>query len=166
MSVSQSSALCLYTLRPVSDRSERTFVLLRYSLGGPPQSNCPPYTVLDPDYGPELEPQACQGGISRMAPRELASTLQSLPPILHSRLKVQCKATVKVHGVFRLAADTLHLHSDFNFTESRVETAPPSLRHSCRSELTRQGISLPRTVIVTAAVYRASIRASLANPIN
>ena len=24
-----------------------------------------------------------------------------------------------------------------------VETAPPSLRHSCRSELTRQGISLP-----------------------
>ena len=49
----------------------------------PPQSNCPPYTVLDPDYGPELEPQACQGGISRMAPRELASTLQSLPPILH-----------------------------------------------------------------------------------
>ena len=46
-------------------------------------------------------------------------------------------------GSFRLAADTLHLHSDFNFTESRVETAPPSLRHSCRSELTRQGISLP-----------------------
>ncbi len=37
----------------------------------------------------------------------------------------------------------LHLHSEFNFTESRVETAWPSLRHSCRSELTRQGISLP-----------------------
>ena len=49
----------------------------------PPQSNYPPYTVLDPDNGPELEPQGCQGGISRMAPRELASTLQSLPPILH-----------------------------------------------------------------------------------
>ena len=39
---------------------------------------------------------------------------------------------------FRLAAGTLHLHSEFNFTESRVETAWPSLRHSCRSELTRQ----------------------------
>ena len=38
---------------------------------------------------------------------------------------------------------TLHLHSEFNFTESRVETAWPSLCHSCRSELTRQGISLP-----------------------
>src|SRR5574343_396982 len=51
----------------------------------PPQSNYPPYTVLDPDNGPELEPQGYQGGISRMAPRELASTLQSLPPILHKQ---------------------------------------------------------------------------------
>ena len=49
----------------------------------PPQSNYPPYTVPDPDYGPRLERQARQGGISRMAPRRLASPLQSLPPILH-----------------------------------------------------------------------------------
>ena len=31
----------------------------------------------------------------------------------------------------------------FNFAESLVETVGKSLRHSCRSELTRQGISLP-----------------------
>ena len=31
----------------------------------------------------------------------------------------------------------------FNFAESREETVWPSLRHSCGSELTRQGISLP-----------------------
>src|SRR5919206_3574098 len=49
----------------------------------PPQSNCLPCTVPDPDHGPRLEPQTNQGGISRMAPRELASPLQSLPPILH-----------------------------------------------------------------------------------
>src|SRR6202007_1811996 len=49
----------------------------------PPQSNCLPCTVPDPDYGPRLEPQTNQGGISRLAPRELASPLQSLPPILH-----------------------------------------------------------------------------------
>ena len=49
----------------------------------PPQSNCLPCTVPDPDNGPRLEPQMNQGGISRMAPRELASPLQSLPPILH-----------------------------------------------------------------------------------
>ena len=49
----------------------------------PPQSNCLPCTVPDPDNGPRLEPQTNQGGISRLAPRRLASPLQSLPPILH-----------------------------------------------------------------------------------
>src|SRR5260364_217662 len=46
-------------------------------------------------------------------------------------------------GSFRLAAGRLHHHNHFNFTESREETVWPSLLHSCRSELTRQGISLP-----------------------
>ena len=49
----------------------------------PPQSNCPPCTVPDPDNGPRLEPQTNQGGISRLAPQDLATSLQRLPPILH-----------------------------------------------------------------------------------
>ena len=49
----------------------------------PPQSNCLPCTVPDPDHGPRLEPQTDQGGISRLAPRKLAFPLHSLPPILH-----------------------------------------------------------------------------------
>ena len=49
----------------------------------PPQSNCLPCTVPDPDNGPRLEPQTNQGGISRLAPAELASRYQRLPPILH-----------------------------------------------------------------------------------
>src|SRR5271155_3615428 len=49
----------------------------------PPQSNCLPCTVPDPDHGPRLEPQTDQGGISRSAPLKLAFQLQSLPPILH-----------------------------------------------------------------------------------
>ena len=53
----------------------------------PPQSNCLPCTVPDPDYGSGLEPQSHQGGISRTAPPELASWLQSLPPILHKPLQ-------------------------------------------------------------------------------
>ena len=36
-----------------------------------------------------------------------------------------------------------HLHWYFNFTGCIVETVPKSLRLSCGSELTRQGISLP-----------------------
>ena len=66
----------------------------------PPQSNYPPDTVRNPDYGSTLEHQPLKGGISRTAPRRLASTLQSLPPILHIRTSVQCQAIVKVHGVF------------------------------------------------------------------
>ena len=46
-------------------------------------------------------------------------------------------------GSFRPVAGTRHLHRDYNFTESVVETVPKSLRLSCGSELTRQGISLP-----------------------
>ena len=49
----------------------------------PPQSNCLPCTVPSQDYWPRLEPQTNQGGISTTAPNELASILQSLPPILH-----------------------------------------------------------------------------------
>src|SRR3984893_12165271 len=46
-------------------------------------------------------------------------------------------------GSFRPIVGSLHLHRQYNFTEPLVETALKSLRHSCRSELTRQGISLP-----------------------
>ena len=53
----------------------------------PPQSNCLPCTVPDPDDGPRLEPQTHQGGISRTAPQRLASLLQSLPPILHKSVQ-------------------------------------------------------------------------------
>ncbi len=49
----------------------------------PPQSNCLPCTVPNPDNGPRLESQTNQGGISTSAPPELASRLQCLPPILH-----------------------------------------------------------------------------------
>ena len=84
LSVSQSSTLmpmhyqhdfrpCLAYLRTPPLRFGRR----------PPQSNCPPYTVPNPDHGPRLEPQTHQGGISRTAPRRLTPPLQSLPPILH-----------------------------------------------------------------------------------
>lgn len=53
----------------------------------PPQSNCLPCTVPDPDHGPRLEPQTHQAGISTSAPCELASALQSLPAILHKSVQ-------------------------------------------------------------------------------
>ena len=53
----------------------------------PPQSNCPPGNVSDPDQGPRLESQHHQGGISPLAPRGLTPPLQSLPPILHRQCR-------------------------------------------------------------------------------
>src|SRR6202022_3875340 len=57
----------------------------------PPQSNCPPCTVPDPDDGPRLDIHDHKGGISTLAPRELAPPAQSLPPMLHMppRIPVQ-----------------------------------------------------------------------------
>src|SRR3954463_4830219 len=60
----------------------------------------------------------------------------------HSNTRLQKRFT----GASLRAKGTRHLHRDCNFTEPLVETAPKSLRHSCRSELTRQGISLSLTV--------------------
>ena len=45
-------------------------------------------------------------------------------------------------GSFRPAAGNQHLHWYCNFAGPPIETVPKSLLHSCRSELTRQGISL------------------------
>jgi hypothetical protein len=46
-------------------------------------------------------------------------------------------------GSFRLTTGMSHLHDNYSFTEYLLETVVQSLRHSCRSELTRQGTSLP-----------------------
>ena len=77
------------------------------------------------------------------------------PPILH--IKAQCSVSSYSkgsRGLSVLPAGTLHLHSEFNFTESRWRQ--PGHRYAIRA-----GRNLPdkefrylRTVIVTAAVYR------------
>src|SRR6202051_2161233 len=54
--------------------------------GRPPQSTCPPRHVPDPDNGPRLDVSNNKGGISRLAPPELAPRFHSFPPILHMLL--------------------------------------------------------------------------------
>ena len=63
------AGLCHCTLRTISDRSEPTFARLRYFLGRrPPQSNYPPYSVLLPDYGKQLDIKNNKRGISLTTP--------------------------------------------------------------------------------------------------
>ena len=52
------------------------------------QSNSPPDIVPQPDHGCWLETQYCKGGIPTAAPRQLASSLQSLPPILYMQYRI------------------------------------------------------------------------------
>ena len=88
LSVSQSSTLMplhfQHDFRPYQAYLRTPPLLFRRR---PPQSNCLPCTVPNPDNGSRLESQTDQGGISRMAPPRLASWLQSLPPILHKTVQ-------------------------------------------------------------------------------
>src|SRR5699024_12631739 len=64
-------------------------------------------------------------------------------PIYTNHTESQYQTIVKVSGTFRPAARNGHLYSQCKFAVFEDETAEKSLRHSCRSALTRQGITLP-----------------------
>ncbi len=103
-----------------------------------PQSNYPPGTSSVIQIQDHQNIKNYKGGISRTTPPHLATRLQSLPPILHMRevcQLLQCQAVVKVHGVFP-SSRGYTASSAISTSLSLAETAWPSLRHSCRSELT------------------------------
>ncbi len=78
------AGLCHCTRRPISDRPEPTIARLRYSLGGDRPSQTTHHTGSQTRvHGSWLDDRSNKGGISRMTPRKLALSLQSLPPILH-----------------------------------------------------------------------------------
>jgi hypothetical protein len=122
----------------------------------PPQSNCPPDTVLRPDYGPsKLDLQINKGGISRLAPPKLAPRNHSLPPILHILIQKSMSSCSKgarglsvqsrVTGIFTGTTNSLSLSSRQRPTRYAI--------HAGRN-LPDKGLRYLRTVIVTAAVYR------------
>src|SRR3989442_1889615 len=70
---------------------------------------------------------------SSQAPAYATQTI----PLLMTRVQLRCT------GSFRLDAGIRRLHRNHKFAESLAKTVALSFHHSCRSELTRQGISLP-----------------------
>ena len=82
LSVKLPSAFALF--RAISVRAEETFARLRYSFGGDRPSQTAHLTVSpDQIHGRRLESQYPKSGIPRLAPRTLARSLPSLPPILY-----------------------------------------------------------------------------------
>ena len=80
----RQAGLCHCTRRPVADRPEPTIARLRYSLGGDRPSQTTRHAGSRPRvHGARLDVKRIKGGISRVAPPELALRIHSLPPILH-----------------------------------------------------------------------------------
>src|SRR3546814_7032817 len=79
------AGLCHCTQQLISDQLEPTFARLRYSLGGDRPSQTTHHAGSRIRlHGPRLDIRTDKGGISRLAPCELAPALQSLTPILSS----------------------------------------------------------------------------------
>src|SRR5690242_13067416 len=80
------AGLCHCTRQLISDQPEPTIARLRYSLGGDRPSQTTRHAGSRARFhGRRLDARKKKGGISRVAPPELAPGLQSLPPILHIR---------------------------------------------------------------------------------
>jgi hypothetical protein len=143
-------------LRAIADRAEGTLARLRYSLGGDRPSQTAHLTRSARRlHGGALDLQYIQGGISPVAPPELAPGVHSLPPILHRRYRRPMSSCSKgARGLFVLSR-VLGILTETPISPSLWRRQRPS-RYAIRA-----GRNLPdkefrylRTVIVTAAVYR------------
>src|SRR6187549_874423 len=112
--------LCVCTLRLVSNQPEGTFGRLRYNLGGDRPSQTTHQAVSPARiHGPRLELRCYKGGISPLAPRQLAPPPHSLPPILHMEHQsplLSCSkgswglsVLARETGIFTGATDSLSL---------------------------------------------------------
>ena len=146
---------CLCTLRTISNRSEGTFVRLRYFLGGDRPSQTAHLTMSRHQFhGARLESQYCQGGIPRSTPHSLTTMFLSLPPILYRQYRNSMLSYSK-------ALRGLSVQSRVASIFTRFTISPDLLLRQCPSHYAiRAGQNLPdkefrylRTVIVTAAVY-------------
>ena len=139
------AGLYVYTHCMVSIHAEPTFERLRYILGGDRPSQTAHLTMFRIRFhGIRLESQQPKSGIPKLTPPRPKTWLLSLPPILCINCRDSISSYSKaLRGLSVQSRVNTHLHVYYNFAGSPVETAPKSLLHSCGSELTRQGISLP-----------------------
>ena len=90
------AGLCHCTQQLISDQLEPTIARLRYSLGGDRPSQTTHHAGSRTQvHGPRLDTRRSKGGISRVPPRQLAPTLQRLPPILHINFLIPLQSCSK-----------------------------------------------------------------------
>ena len=142
-------------LRTIANRPERTLCAPPLRFGRrPPQSNYPPDTVPPPDDGRGLDRRNDEGSIPRAAPRELASPVHGLLPILYAPSQRSMSSCSKGSRGLSVLPQVIRI-----FTNNTISPGP-RLRQRPNRYAIRAGRNLPdkefrylRTVIVTAAVY-------------
>ena len=135
---------CLCALRAISVRAEGTFGRLRCSFGGDRPSQTVPLALSRGRSFPRLGPQRPRGGIPTSAPDELALTLLRLPPILYMGRQGSMPGCSKAPWGLSVQSRVTCIFTGISISPGpSLRQCPESLHHSCGSELTRQGISLP-----------------------
>ena len=133
----------------------RPYARLRYILGGDRPSQTTHLTRSTSRIdGLALESQYVEGGIPRMAPRRLAPTYHSLPPILYTTNRRPMSSCSKGSRGLSFLPRVVRI-----FTNTTISPGPWLRQRPSRYAI-RAGRNLPdkefrylRTVIVTAAVY-------------
>ena len=128
----------------ISIRTEGTFGRLRYLFGGDRPSQTAHLTLSRCRlHGSRLEPQPWKSGIPPTTPPILAYRSLCLPPILYIQNQNPISGCSKAPWGLSVLLRVTCIFTGTAISPSPPLRAPKSLRHSCRSELTRQGISLP-----------------------
>ena len=151
--------------RLISIQPEGTFGRLRYLLGGDRPSQTAHQTLSSDNT--ELGGRLGKSGISRLAPPDPETGLQSLPPILRIPGPPSTSSYSKApRGLFVLLWGT-RIFTGISISPS------PSLRQRPDRYAIRAGRNLPdkefrylRTVIVTAAVHRGFSSGLISPPFN
>ena len=153
LAVKLPSAFALFCT--ISVRAEGTFERLRYPFGGDRPSQTPRLTLSPgPVQGRRLETQYCKGGIPTSAPRQLASPLLRLPPILYMQYRIPVSGWSKAPWGLSVLSQVTSIFTSTTISPSILSRQLPN------HYAFRAGRNLPdkefrylRTVIVTAAVY-------------
>ena len=120
----------------------------------PPQSNCPPDTVPEPDNGTRLEIQSIKGGIPRLTPIELASYSQRLPPILYIINRISISSYSKAPRGLSVLSRVTCIFTGIKISPSLwLRQYPDHYAFRAGQNLPDKEFRYLRTVIVTAAVH-------------
>ena len=148
------AGLCPCTRRTVSNRTEPTFALLRYCLGGDrPSQTAQLARSLAQIHGTKLGHKHIQGGISRMAPLRPEPELQSLPPILRRTYSWPIPAYSEGPRGLSVLPRVTSIFTGISISPSRLlRQCSSGYAIHARRNLPDKELRYLRTVIVTAAI--------------